>query len=82
MSDERERVEIGAGDVGEFDLGRGPVPMTAEQEAVVRSVARTCVRCGTPVNDLIVAAGADGEEHAGECPGCGNPFTWRAPVFR
>lgn len=37
--------------------------------------------CGYDVNDLIVKAGLDGEEHEKKCPKCGQLLTWRAPRF-
>lgn len=37
--------------------------------------------CGYDVNDLVVAAGFDGEEHSAKCPNCGTMITWRAPIF-
>lgn len=37
--------------------------------------------CGLDVNDLILKAGLDGEEHSQDCPKCGQTLTWRAPRF-
>ena len=37
--------------------------------------------CGQDVNELILKAGLDGEEHEQECPSCGVLLSWRAPRF-
>jgi hypothetical protein len=35
--------------------------------------------CGQDLNAVILAGPLDGEEHAYECPGCGNAGSYRAP---
>lgn len=37
--------------------------------------------CGADVNDLILSQPLDGEEHAANCPRCGQLLTWTAPKF-
>ena len=37
--------------------------------------------CGQDVNELIVKAGLDGQEHESACPKCGVLLSWRAPSF-
>lgn len=37
--------------------------------------------CGQDVNDLMLAAPLDGQEHSAPCPKCGTTHTWRAPTI-
>lgn len=39
------------------------------------------VRCGADFNDVILAHPLDGQERTVACPKCGQPISYRAPLF-
>jgi hypothetical protein len=69
---------------------RGPLPAEA-REIVSRLIADDDLAqaraldanarkpCGQDVNDLILAAPLDGEDHVVACPACGVAISYRAP---
>lgn len=45
------------------------------------SGSRVGFRCGWNQNVAVLAEEFDGKDHEVDCPNCGRPFLWTAPVF-